>query len=229
MVFASLLLAALAQDPGAVPSPPQGAVELEEVVVTGAPGRTPLDPFAFFETLCFDGNRLGGQAVRPDDDVRWVTLDDRERDQLGVSDRAVSTHMLEAETVTLVLKIDERPEGSLMRNACTLTIAGAHDQDRLMSRMAGLFHGAGTRHHLQYQETYPTIPGWTQAAWAAIPERRTTDWRVFSPGRTSETGFVVVTEPSFYIRSRYVVGELKFTAAGEMPVSVISLTHLFRP
>lgn len=228
MSFA-LLLALLTQDPTS-PSPPQDeSAALQDVLVVRTPSAPELDPFAFFETLCFDANRLEGRSLTPDDDPRWVALEDRERDRLRITDGAVITRMLESERVTLILKIESRAEGPLRRHVCTLTIAGVHDQEGLSQRMAGLFRGPGTRDHLDDRDHYPTRPGWTQIAWAAIPNRGAADWRVFNPDRRADSGFVVVTEPSFYRRARYVVGELNFTAAGERPVSVISLTHLFKP
>ena len=229
MVPVALVLAAAVQAFPAAPSSQEEPTRLAEVIVSGTAEPALLEPFSFFERLCFDANRLHGRSEIPDSDIRWVALEDRERDRLGIADGSVVTRMLETEAVTLVLKIERRAEEQLVRDTCNLTVVGEHDQEALARQMARTFGGPGTRRHLSYPQHYPTLAGWTQLAWAAIPGRNTADWRVFHPAGASEPGFVVVTEPFFYRRARYVVGELNYTAAGERPLSVISLTHLFKP
>ncbi len=223
-----LLILLWMQDPV---TPADPATTLEDVVVTTSEPAAPIDAFAFFRDLCVDGNRLDGAARRPAEDSLWVPMEDRERQALDLPDDRGAGYLLETERLTLVLRIEEGPDQFLRRHVCSLTIVGQHDQPQLVERMQATFHGPGTTRHLHYQDAYPTYPGWTQRAWSAIPARDDTDWREFGPTRRarSESGFVVVTEPSFFARSRYVVGEVRFTPEGPRPVSVLTVTQLFKP
>ncbi len=188
------------------------------------------EPFTFFAALCFDGNRLDGRAVRPVDDPRWLAVTvPAATDQGLVTGEAF---VFNEGDLTVVLNIAEGldPERDrVQRNACSLTIIGPHDQEALERRMSALFGGAGTTRHLDFMPTaFPTHPGWVQLAWSLIPARSSSNWAVFQPRGASEPGFVVVTDPGFYRRSRWVVAELRQGDDGGSTVSHLSLLHLFR-
>lgn len=218
--FLALILAALSSPPQ---DPPPPATRVDDVVVEGQARRP--DPFAFFAALCFDGNRLDERATRPSDDPRWraVTLPSAGDRGLPVDE----TFVFGEGDLDVALNISEGPDPDrdrVQRNACSLTIVGPHDQAGLETRMSALFGGGGTARHVEYMpEAFPAHPGWSQLAWSAIPSRGMSSWTVYS------TGFVVVTDPIFYRRSRWIVAELRRAELDGQPISHISLIHFFRP
>ena len=216
-------LALLPQDP------PRGTTTVDDVVVEGRTHGP--DPLAFFAALCFDGNRLEDRAVRPTDDARWRPIDLTAVN--GPGEPGGESFMLTDDDLTLVLNIVEGPDPDrdrVQRNACSLTVVGPHDRDALERRMSALFGGAGTTRHLDFMPAvFPTHPGWVQLAWSSIPSRRSTNWSVFQPQGATEPGFVVVTDPGFYRRSRWIVAELRHGDERGRAVSHISLLHFFRP
>ncbi|MBU1326130.1 MAG: hypothetical protein KJ676_12890 [Alphaproteobacteria bacterium] len=207
------------------PPPP---TRVDDVVVEGHARRP--DPFTFFAALCFDGNRLDGHAVRPVDDTRWrqvaVPASNDQDPATG------ETFLLSEGDLTIVLTINEGldPESDrVQRNTCSLTLVGPHDQAVLERRMSALFGGAGTSRHLDFMPlVFPTHPGWVQLAWSAIPARSSSNWTAFQARGASGPGFVVVTDPGFYRRSRWVVAELRHSDDGGVPISHMSLLHQFR-
>lgn len=213
-------------------SPPQDAAaqatELEEVVVVGSRDGVPPPPYdvlADFRTYCWDPNRLQGQARDPADDSLWVSLDPTESARLGISP-AGRGYKLETERISLILTVNEGPgTGGRRLNTCTVTAVGAHDQDDLENDLRRLMGGGGSSRHLtNAPKIFPAIAGWRQIAWSAVPSKRDTEWRVFHPHPES---FVIVLDPSFYTRHRWVVTELKTRVQDGAPVSSITLTHFF--
>ncbi len=224
--FLALIFALL---PSTAQDPPPPATRVDDVVVEGQARRP--DPFAFFAALCFDGNRLDERATRPSDDPRWRGAVVPAVDGQGLPPG--ETFVLDEGDLTIVLNIVEGPDPDrdrVQRNACSLTIVGPHDPEDLERRMSALFGGAGTSRHLDFlPSVFPTHPGWVQLAWSAIPARATSNWKVFQPQGASEPGFVVVTDPGFYRRDRWVVAELRHSRPDGITVSHLSLLHFFRP
>jgi hypothetical protein len=211
------LLLLMAQDPQATR---ENAVLVEDVVVTG---RAPaLDPFELFRALCFDANRLDGQAFRPTVVPEWTPLPAESGSDEEVFVRSEGD-------LDLVLRIRERPDRQLtavQHNDCILSLAGPHDQQALERGMRRVMGAAGTTRHLDRADLFTTHPGWTQLAWTAIPDRDVTRWTAFSPDLATTSSFVMVIDPGFYRRRSYVVTELRYTDEGPTPVSHISLKYL---
>lgn len=217
------LLALGAQDPAA--PPPDTLVE--DVMVVGRVA-TP-DPFDIFRALCLDANRLDGRAFRPTMVPRWSRVP--EGSAYSPGGEGGETFIRRDGELDMVLSINEAPDertDRVKRNICSLTLVGPHDQRALERGMTRALKAGGTTNHLNYEDLYPTWPGWTQLAWTAIPERRDMTWAAFAPGRASTSGFVIITDPSFYRDSTYLVTELRYTDQEPKPVSQITMTWLAR-
>jgi hypothetical protein len=225
VLLATLFALGLAQDPVTTPAPE--ATQLDEITVLGR--RTTPDPFDIFRAVCLDANRLDKQSFRPDGVPRWSRVQ-----PVAASPEAASpteSFVRRDGDLEMVLRIEEGPDAKVertQRNVCSLTLAGPHDQQSLVRGMATALGGAGTSHHLRLEEIYPTYPGWTQLLWAAMPDRETTNWRVWIDRGERESGVLMVAQPSFYRRYSYVVTELRFTDEAERPISYIALTYITR-
>ncbi len=219
------LLALGAQDP--VPAPTTPDTLVEDVMVVGR-AATP-DPFDIFRALCLDANRLDGHAFRPTMVPRWSRASDGSPYRPG--GEGDETFIRRDGDLDMVLSINEAPDERterVRRNVCTLTLVGPHDQRSLERGMSAALKAGGTTNHLHYDRVYPTWPGWTQLAWTAIPARGAPAWTAYAPGRSSVSGFVVITDPGFYRESTYLVTELRYTDQEPRPVSQITMTWLAR-
>jgi hypothetical protein len=224
MPVLATFLALMAQDPS---TPVQEPALVEDILVIGR-AATP-NPFAIFRALCLDANRLDGRAFRPTMVPRWSRMSgDPAHAMLG---EGSETFIRRDGDLDMVLSIKEQPDERterVQRNICSLSLVGPHDQQSLERGMTAALKAGGARDHLHYAELYPTYPGWTQLAWTAIPDRRDATWTAFAPGRSGVSGFVVITDPSFYRHSRYLVTELRYTDQEARPVSHITMTYLAR-
>lgn len=210
------------------PAPPQDATPIEDVIVLGQAGPPP-DPFDIFRALCLDANRLDGRAFRPTMVPQWRRATGPSPFGDGVDGGA--TFIRRDGDLEMVLRIDEGPDADtarVKRNVCSLTLVGPHDQHSLERGMSVALGAGGTRTHLNHESLYPTWPGWTQLAWTAIPQHRQSNWSAFAPGHGNISGFVVITDPSFYRKNSYLVTELRYTDQEPRPVSHITLTYLSR-
>jgi hypothetical protein len=217
------LLALVAQDPSAGGQDAQ----VEDVLVIGR-AATP-DPFEIFRALCLDANRLDGRAFRPTMVPRWTEASDNSPH--GPEREGEEVFVRRDGDLDMVLRITEGPDARIdrvNRHVCSVTLIGPHDQESLERGMTRALGDRGTQHHLDLKEAYPTFPGWTQRAWAAIPHRDAGVWRAYNPSNNTSGGFVVVTDPSFYRRSTYLVTELRYTIHDGRPVSHIAMTWLSR-
>ncbi|SFS46703.1 hypothetical protein [Brevundimonas viscosa] len=225
MPLSMLIGLLIAQDPA---PPPQDATAIGDVVVVGrAPPRP--DPFEIFRALCFDANRLDGRAFRPTMVTQWRPM--AGASPFGDGAAGGETFIRREGDLEMVLRIDEGPDevtARVKRNVCSLTLVGPHDQQSLERGMSAALRAGGTRTHLNYETLYPTWQGWTQLAWTAIPQRRQSRWSAFAPGHRDTSGFVVVTDASFYRENSYLVTELRYTNREPRPVSHITMTYLTR-
>ncbi len=215
----------------AVPQDPPTETTLDEIVVDGSLVAPIFDVFAPFEAICFDGNRRYRTARTPeDDDANWFPLAQEERGRLGVAASAKAFHW-ERSDLSLILKIEEGPSDGdvqdLQRNRCVLTVIGRHDTDDLRRGMTRLFGTPGTDRHVGRIPGYVDIPGWRQWAWTAIPNKNSSQWRGFES--TEGNGYVVVNRAFFYRSNAWIIGDLKHTKTGDVPVSELSLTYRYRP
>ncbi len=225
MLLATLLALGLGQDPAAASVP--GVSQLDEIAVLGR--RTTPEPFDIFRAVCLDANRLDKRSFRPDDVPRWTRLP--AQDSGPAITTPVETFVRRDGDLEMLLRIEEGPDAKVervQRNVCSLTLAGTHDQQSLARGMASAMGGAGTSHHLRLDKLFPTYPGWTQLLWAAMPDRDTTNWRVWIDRGERESGVLLVAQPSFYNEYSYVVTELRFTDEAERPISHIALTYITR-
>lgn len=224
MLLPALLTFLLGQEPARSFEP--DPAQLDEVTVLGR--RRVLEPFDHFEAICLDANRIDRRAFRPDGLPRWTRLEPEVADPA----RAVESFVRRDGDLHMVLRIDEGPDGEVervQRHVCSLTVAGPHDQDALVRGMTRALGGGGTSRHLSLRDVYPTYPGWTQLFWAAMPDRNTSNWRVFLGADKRQSGVLMVADPSFYRQHSYVVIELRFTNGEQRPISHISLTFISRP
>ena len=225
MLLATLFALGLAQDP--VVTPPPEAMQLDGITVLGR--RTTPDPFDIFQAVCLDANRLDKQSFRPDGVPRWTRLVAPVSGPVVAA--PVESFIRRDGDLEMLLRIEEGPDAKVertQRNVCSLTLAGPHDQQSLARGMASALGGPGTRHHLSLPEIYPTYPGWTQLLWSAMPDKDTSNWRVFMAEGERESGVLMVNLPRFYSRYSYVVTELRFTDEAERPISHIALTYITR-
>jgi hypothetical protein len=223
MLLATLLALGLGQEPTASEGRP---VELGEVEVLGQ--RTTPDPFDIFQALCLDANRIDRRAFRPDGTPRWSRLPTA----AGASAVAPETFVRRDGDLEMVLRIEEGPDQEVERvqtNACSLTLAGPHDQDALVRGMTRALGGAGTSRHLSLRDAYPTFPGWTQLFWAGMPDRNTSNWRALLGEDRRQSAVLLIAQPSFYRQYSYVVAELRFTDQAPRPMSHLSLVFRTRP
>lgn len=225
------------------PPPAEEANEVEEVVVTGrrpvetVARRVPLtpDPFTFFAEFCFESNRLNRRSARPVGDPTWKPLDRSMRQQLKISDSStVSYGRFDARLgPALILRIDQHrlPKG-LTEHRCSLTILGAASQPKFVDKMSSLFNGLGTQAHVGHDDApgYKPLPGWHQWLWSAIPKKGSKDWHVSGTRRNERRSFVRIKDAGlFYSQMSYVAGDLRYNEDVARSITVLTLTHTFKP
>ena len=202
--------------------------DFADIEVVARPGPLPplRDAIDYFRDLCFEANRQSGRSAAPVDDTDWQALGAGLRRRLAVEDPEGLAYGLAdpARQRTLLLKIERfaRPN-RLIESRCTLVVIGGGEHAALPGRMAALFGGPGTERHVGELDGVPSLPGWRQWLWTAMPGRGARNWRVRS-ARGGSPGWLVVTDTAFYDRFDYVLGDLKTRRRGGSSVSMLSFS-----
>jgi hypothetical protein len=228
--LASLALA-LADAP---PRPQQAAGEpdIADIVVT-ARGTPParLDPIVYLRLYCFDPARLRGSPEPPTASY-WVPLDPETRTRFGAQNPEVQAFGLvdPVRRLTLLLKLErfDRP-ARVVEHRCTLAVFGTVEERALADAISNLFRGPGTQRHVDHPDGVPSLPGWKQWLWSAMPGRGSKGWRSVNATGRRDAGatWVVVTDPSFYAAHDHVLTDLKVRKAGH-PLALVTFAFSTR-
>ena len=207
---------------------------INDIVVTGrrlstAPIRNVVD---YYKKYCFEANRLTGHSEPPDNDPDWHELSKADQLRLGATSPGAKAFGFAdpKKKLRLFLKIERQPRSDgLHEEQCSLIVLGGPKHFPFVDKMSAVLHGTPTQRHVGVRDGVPKIPGWKQWLWSGMPARHSKGWRVSptggGPGANRDT-WIVVADKSFYNSYNYIFGDLKIKQNGEVPVSILSFSHI---
>lgn len=217
---------------GAAQSAPLSPPSPSDIVVTAKTG-TRVDPptaIDHFKRFCFDPVRRSGEPLSPEVDLNWLPLSDKDQRTLGIIDpeRPAYGHFDASIDQTFVVKTERQvPSKGLVEHRCTLIILGQLDERRLRGELSSLLRGPPTQRHLGHQAGSEPYEGWEEWLWTAIPGHRSGAWRAHGSQtrRSSEPGWVVVTDLRFYNTADFVAVDMKSSRDRPVSTSIVTLSH----
>ena len=204
----------------------------EDIVVTARRSiDAPIgDAVEQWRTLCFDAMRQARQFRAPTDDPDWQPLDADDRRRFAVLDEGVPAYGLSdpARRHTLLIKFErfDRPE-SLIEDRCTMVVVGGADHARMIADINRVMRSQGTERHVGETDGSPSVRGWRQRIWTAMPPRNSAAWRGVEASGSARAGgtWIVVSDTArFYRANDYVLADLKIRQGAGQPLSVVTLS-----
>lgn len=190
-------------------------------------------PVTLFRNLCFEANRIEGEALRPTGSMGWTPAPPELRERLGVThDPRIELYVRAPgeDGALIALKIVEgiAQHGTFskgeMQHTCEVIYSGPIPADRIREGLRNFFGVPAVRSGLSTSSWAREVPdGWRYWCWANNPERGSKRWQDI------EWGCVVVIADSYYQHMEHIRVLLKEKKDADPPLSVISFTWTYRP
>ena len=190
-------------------------------------------PVRLFRNLCFEANRIEGEALRPSEAMGWTAADKRLRAVLGVThDPRVELYVREPgeDGALIALKIVEAiaqhgifSKGE-MQHTCEIVYSGPITAERIRDDLEDFYGARGKSLGMSTSPWAKGVPdGWRYWCWAHNPDRGSKRWR------SDQKGCMVVAADWFYRSRELIQIFLKEKMEADPPFLTISFTWTYRP